>query len=190
MKKTSSSWAFLQPVVVLTCICLVVAVCLVTTHYFTQPIIDEMNAQLKNEASRSVLPGSEEFEKIEGFDQQILDLGGVDAYRATNGAGIVVTVSSKGFGGEVQLIVGYDPQGAVTGVQVLSASETPGVGTNALTEDYLAQYIGVSGQASFEADGQSTQVDAVSGATVTSKAVLNGMNTAEQIYQLVKEAVA
>ena len=90
----------------------------------------------------------------------------------------------------MELIVGYNPEGAVTGVQVLSASETPGVGSNALTEEYLSQYIDQTGQASFnEAEGEN-QVDAVSGATVTSKAVLKGMNTADKILQLVKGAAS
>lgn len=190
MKQPSSAWAFLQPVVVLTSICFIVAACLVTTNYFTKPVIEEMNARIKNQASQSVLPGADTFTKIEGFDEEILNLGGVDAYRADNGAGIVVTVSSKGFGGQMELIVGYNPEGTVTGVQVLSASETPGVGSNALTEEYLSQYINLTGQASFDGAEGENQVDAVSGATVTSKAVLKGMNTAEKIFQLVKGAAA
>ena len=190
MRRKPSLKELSQPVIVLTAICLIVAVCLVVTNYFTKPVIDEMNAKIKNEASRSVLPGAENFEKIEGFDQEILALGGVDAYRADNGSGVVVTVSPKGFNGAVELIVGFDPSGMVTGVQVLSAGETPGVGTKALTPEYLTQYLGLSSHVSFDGSAGSAHVNAVSGATVTSKAVLKGVNSAMDIFELVKGAAA
>ena len=76
-------------------------------------------------------------------------------------------------------MVGVDANGQVTGVQKLEASETPGIGSNALTDAYLAQFNGKA---------QATDVDFFSGATFTSKAVRNGVNAALETYKLAKSS--
>ena len=89
--------------------------------------------------------------------------------------GYCVEVQSHGFGGLLTAVVGVDTNGEVTGVAVTSHRETEGVGTDAMTAQYLSQYVGKSG--TIRAQG-SNSVDAASGATATSEAVTDCVNQA------------
>lgn len=92
--------------------------------------------------------------------------------------GYCVSVQSQGFGGPVTMTVGVDLNGAVTGVAIESHSETGRVGTEAMTPEALARYVGRSGTIR---NSGSNSVDAVSGATATSKAITAGVNRALNI---------
>lgn len=92
--------------------------------------------------------------------------------------GYCVEVQSQGFGGPITMTVGVDLNGAVTGVAVSSHSETGRVGTRAMTPAVLARYVGRSG--TIRTSGPNS-VDAVSGATATSKAITAGVNRALNI---------
>ena len=89
--------------------------------------------------------------------------------------GYCVEVQSHGFGGLLTAVVGVDTNGEVTGVAVTSHRETEGVGTDAMTAQYLSRYVGKSG--TIRAQG-SNSVDAASGATATSEAVTDCVNQA------------
>lgn len=99
-----------------------------------------------------------------------------------NTLGYVVNVTSKeGFGGEISFSVGIDLNGKISGVSILSISETAGLGMNATNESFLSQYK-VDRTGLFvvnKADNQDgTNIDALTGATITSKAVTKGVNAA------------
>lgn len=85
----------------------------------------------------------------------------------------------KGFDGDIEIIIGTDLSGKILGVQIISHSETPGLGSRVAEESYLTGYIGMSGDIKFNQD-----IDAVAGATVTSKAVFTGINAAMAINGL------
>lgn len=89
--------------------------------------------------------------------------------------GYCVEVQSQGFGGVITMQVGVDLNGQVTGVAVTNHKETQRVGTNAMTQQALARYRGMSG--TIRPSG-SNSVDAVSGATATSHAITAGVNRA------------
>ena len=89
--------------------------------------------------------------------------------------GYCVEVQTPGFGGKITMVVGVDLDGKVTGVTVTDHNETLDMGTPALEKSYLERFIGRSG--TLKTDG-ANKVDAVSGATVTAKAVINGVNQA------------
>lgn len=92
-------------------------------------------------------------------------------------AGYCVSVAPNGFGGAVKLMVGVDLQGKVGKIMIVGMSETPGLGTKAKNPDFLAQYEGKS--AGIEVNGKSdNHIDAITGATVTSRAVTSGVNAA------------
>lgn len=88
-------------------------------------------------------------------------------------AGYAVSVTEKGFGGEITMLVGVTLDGKVKGVALLSHSETPGLGARAGEEPFLSQFAGRSGKLAVKEN-----VDAVSGATISSKAVTAGVNAA------------
>ena len=117
----------------------------------------------------SILPGSREFtqEAYTGEDANIRT-----AYKAENG--YVVHVVTSGYVGDISILVGVSSSGRVTGLVVRDLKETPGLGRRALTDtDFLAQFLNTDGTA---AVGEN--IDALTGATVTSKAVTRGVNSA------------
>ena len=92
--------------------------------------------------------------------------------------GYCVEVQSQGFAGPITMTVGVDLNGAVTGVAINSHNETDRVGTEAFTPAALARYVGRSG--TIRTSGPNS-VDAVTGATATSKAITAGVNRALNI---------
>lgn len=96
------------------------------------------------------------------------------------GAGFCVNITAKGFGGDMTLMIGYNYDGSLKGVQVISHAETPGVGTKALVSEHLSQYNGKSGELTI-AKGSSADISAVSGATISSKAVHAAVNSANSV---------
>ena len=96
---------------------------------------------------------------------------------------ILFKTSAKGYGGDIDLMVGIDTSGKVTGVSILSISETAGLGMNAKNESFINQYMGKSGTIGVSKNGASdTEIQALTGATITSKAVTSAVNTALSLY--------
>ena len=138
---------------------------------------------------RTLLPGSENFtvEPYSGEDANIRSV-----HKAENG--FVIETVTYGYAGEITMLIGVNKDGKVTGLVVQEAYETPGLGNNALTDHvFLAQFLNKTG--SFEVstagadafsgatetaapEGESVAVDAMTGATVTSKAVVRCVNSA------------
>lgn len=99
--------------------------------------------------------------------------------------GYAVQVTPRGYGGPISMIVGLTPDGRVTGVKVVEHRETPGLGTIVTdSEEFLAQYAGKDPSSPVEIG---TDVDAVSGATISSKGVTAGVRLALDVYaQVIK----
>lgn len=95
--------------------------------------------------------------------------------------GYCVQIASAGFGGDVSLMIGYNADASIRGVQVVSHSETPGLGAKVEEDAHLSQYNGKSGELIL--NGKENGVDAVSGATISSRAVINGVNEATAIIK-------
>lgn len=89
--------------------------------------------------------------------------------------GYAVRTTSSGYGGKIDLIVGFSADAAVRGINVISHAETSGLGSRATEQAYLEKFIGTSGEVEF---GQG--IDAISGATKSSRAMLNGVNAASE----------
>lgn len=101
---------------------------------------------------------------------------GVTVYLVKEGdelLGYCAEVKGNGFGGDIEMMVGYGADRAILGVSVISNSETPGVGSKVMDPSYLERYRGLSGNLALNSD-----VDAVSGATISSKGVLAAVNAA------------
>lgn len=122
-----------------------------------------------NSLMLALLPGSTSFteEAYEGEDANIKAV-----YRADNGC--VIMTSTYGYASDVVMLIGVDNDGDVKGLVVREMAETYGLGAEALTDtDFLAQFLWTEGDAEI-----GTNVDAITGATVTSKAVTRSVNSA------------
>ena len=85
-------------------------------------------------------------------------------------------VAPRGFGGEIVMIVGVNTEGVVTGVVITEMSETAGLGAKADDPSFLSQYVGKSGSLTVvKGNAGETQISAITGATVTSRAVTDGV---------------
>jgi len=168
---------FVKPIAVLTVICLVVSAALAGTYDLTKPIIDAAKAAQADAAKLVVLPGAN------GFTQ--IDVTGIEnvteAFKENNGLGYVITSTSKGFDGTVTVMTGIGADGKVTGVAVLSHTETPTIGGAKVLEapDYLAKYVGLD---------HTLQVDFVTSATISSKALKDAVTAAFAGYAAVSGA--
>ena len=117
----------------------------------------------------SLLPGSTDFvvEPYTGEDQSIRTV-----HKSKNG--FVVQTVTNGYAAPIRMMVGVSNTGTVTGLAVEDMAETVGLGSNALTDHaFLAQLLNTSGEAEV-----GKTVDALSGATVTSKAIVRSVNAA------------
>lgn len=118
---------------------------------------------------QTLLPGSETFvvEPYTGEDTNIRSV-----HKGENG--FVIETATQGYADEIVMLIGVSNEGTVTGLVVREMHETFGLGGNALTDwEFLAQYLKSSGDAEV-----GTNVDAISGATVTSKAITRCVNSA------------
>ena len=102
---------------------------------------------------------------------------------------IIQVIDYDGFGGDIEIIVGINLQKEITGVEILSIDETVGLGMNAKNEEFRNQYVGKKVdhfQVVKNGKQNEDEVDSLSGATITSKAMTNGINGALDFYDLLK----
>lgn len=153
----------------------IVAALLGTVNAVTADRIAELKAEKTNAAMREVLPAEEYVPGVcKCKDPSVLAVH--VAKRGGSVVGYVIEVSSAGFGGAIDMVVGVDSDGTVTGVSIIQMSETPNLGDNAKRESFRSQFIGGSGTLAVVKDGGA--IDALTGATITSRAVTNGVNIA------------
>ena len=138
-------------------------------NYVTKDRIAAFKAESMDAAMREVLP-ADSYSEVEYGGDDALVAGVWEA-----AGGYVVEVTPSGFGGEVDMMVGVGADGKVTGVSIVSMSETSGLGSNASKPEFRAQYFGKA-EAALKKDGG--DIDALTGATVTSRAVTRGVNAA------------
>ena len=121
------------------------------------------------EMMRTLLPGSENF-TLETYDGDDANIRSV--HKAENG--FVIETCTYGYAGDITVFVAVNNEGKVMGLVVQDMEETPGLGGKALTDyKFLCQFLNTSGEAEV-----GKTVDALTGATVTSKAVTRGVNAA------------
>lgn len=164
-----------RPVFVLTAICLVVAILLSVTNLITKDKIANMEAEASKEAMAALI-SAEKYDKAE-IDGEL--------YIAKNGEeikGYIVSTQSRGYGGDIKIMTAISVDKKVLGIKILSAAdETPGLGQNVTKETFYSQYIGRTENITVVkngADADKNEINAVTGATISSKAVTTAVNNA------------
>ena len=175
--KTESMFKFVMRLALtLLIITSVVAVLLAAVNKITAPAIEQLNAQKTQNAIEAVLPG--------GFDTEITDYAddtGLVSKVYSGANGYAFEVTPGGFDNTITMMVGVDAEGKVLGISIVSHTETAGLGAVAAAstsagEAFRGQFVGMSGSVSVSKDGGA--VDAITGATITSRAVCTGINAA------------
>lgn len=171
--------------VTLFAICAVAALVLGVTNNITAPVIEERNIQASNEARKIVLSEADEFKELDGMNSDIV-LEVYEGIKDGQVIGYTIKTSSKGYGGAIELMVGISKDSKITGVEIGNHSETPGLGSKATEPIFKNQYVDkdvsnsllvVKGSANND-----NEISAISGATITSNGVTNGVNAAMKIY--------
>ena len=181
MKRISAK-AILIPTVSLFLICAVVTAILALTNNVTADKIAENEEQSKQNSMFSVLPDATTFDEI----TPDVMYAGKDASGKI--AGYAISTAVQGYGGQVKVMTGIDPDGKIVGVDVFyNDDETPGLGKNTSNASFRDQYIGLSAKEAIAvskdaSSGDAQTVDAVTSATISSRAVTRAVNEACAIY--------
>ncbi len=180
--KESKVKNILTPTLALFLICLIATVLLALTNEITSDTIDRNAAETANAARTEVLDAASFSEEALEAQTGLSYCVGQDAAGET--VGYVFTSSSKGYGGDVKVMVGYDLTGTITGFTILDCSnETPGLGQNSKKPEFMGRFSGKSGELTvdkYSNEGQNIQ--AITAATITSKAVVKAVNTATEAF--------
>lgn len=183
--------------IILTVITLVSGLLLGLAYEVTKAPIAQSQENAKKEAWQAVFPDADldAFEEADVdtdmADQVIADLGveaTIDEVCTVDGGetGYVITATdSEGYGGDIQVVVGITADGTVSGISFLSISETAGLGMNAQNESFYGQYVGVQTDKFYVSKdgGEGEPIDAISGATITTRAVTGAVNAALGYFQ-------
>ena len=151
----------------------------------TSKAILQAEIEARNEAYKIVMPAGKSFEDVEAKADDFVT-GVVKASDESGVVGWCVNVSSKGYGGMVGFVVGITKDGAVKAINILSHSETPGLGAKSTEPEFYTQFNDkdklplkvVKGSAS-----NPDEISAISGATITSNAVTDGVNGAVKYWE-------
>ena len=190
----------------LTAITLVMGILLGAVHYVTARPIAVQEQKKVEEAYREVFPEADHFEEQDmgGLSDRLsraLSDGGheeeqIDAVaQALDGDGallgyVLTVTTSQGYGGDIQLTMGVAEDGTTEGISFLSIEETAGLGMRADTEEFRSQFSGKRTDSfAYTKTGASgeNEIDALSGATVTTNAVTSAVNAGLTAFQALNE---
>lgn len=190
----------MKDALILFVITLISGVCLGFVYDMTKGPIEQATIDKNNRTYSEVLSTAENFTDVEGSAEKLaamresgelagLGFGGVDIESVLEGkdaGGAVVgyvinSLSNDSYGGAVKISVGFDADGTITGLGIREISDTPGLGLKAKEPKYRDQFVGKNvEQLTVTKTGASAdnEIDAISGATITSNATTNAVNAA------------
>lgn len=159
-------------ILVLTLISVVMALLLGVVNNKTAPAIAANTWAKTEEAMKTVLP-ADSYKKVDysGNDNRINGI-----YKAGEEGYVVLVTPTSGFSGAIEMMAGFSNDGAVTGIAIINHSETSGLGSKATDPKWQKQFIGATEDVKVAKDGGTIQ--AITGSTITSRAVCDGVNTA------------
>lgn len=176
----------IKPVAVLLAICIIIPLALSLTNKITKDKIAELDEKNSRETMANLIE-ADSFTECEFGENEFT------YHTAVKGGatvGFIFKTAEKGYGGDVSVMTAVNTDGTVKSVAILDVSgETPGLGQNAAKESFYSQYEGKKSGISLlknGADSAKNEVNAVTGATITSTAVNKAVNTALKQFESVK----
>ncbi|SHH61073.1 electron transport complex protein RnfG [Caloranaerobacter azorensis DSM 13643] len=159
----------------------------------TKDVIVNVENQASEVARKEVLPLAESFKSL---DKEILNkiinenpnIKEIYSGYSENGdlVGYTIKTATPGYGGDVEVITGISLENKITGIKVVSHKETPGLGANATQPKFQNQFKDKSVSKELEvvkgSPSSENEIQALTGATITSKAVTKGVNLAREIF--------
>lgn len=180
-------------------ITVIAGIALGAVYMITKEPIEKQNEKTKIAAYNAVFSDLDTYEKYKDAESlsKVLKENGfnavdvnevVYAYNSKGeDLGMIITVTDKeGYGGNIKMTVGIDVTGTITGLEILEISETAGLGMKAADKSFRDQYVGINAdEVVYTKSGktQNNEIDAISSATITTKAVTDGVNGAITIFK-------
>ena len=166
----------------------IMAAALAGVNAITEDKIAAITAEKTQKAIAEVLPDASGVEKV-----RFTDTTGLVACVYQSVGGYAVEVAPSGFDGEITMMVGVGYDGKILGISIISHTETAGLGAvaaadNAKGEAFRNQFLGLPGNLAVSKDGG--EVDALTGATITSRAIVEGVNAAVACVKNLTEEAA
>ncbi len=179
----------IKPGIVLFIIATLAATLLGYMYELTLPYIKNQEETAKTEAMQEVMEDANEFVEINDIDTEnttLFSLGLKDG----EVTGVVIGTRTNGYGGPIDMLTGIDTSGTITGIAIVNMIETPGLGLNANDKEFRDKFVGKSGQLSVvKGVPNDSQIDAISSATITTEAIVEGVNIATSTFDTHKEVV-
>jgi electron transport complex protein RnfG len=141
-------------------------------NQITSPIIAEKKIAAVKASLQEIFPGATEFAEITIDENDIV----VKAYEAT-GAGYAFNVSVQGYKDVIEFIVGIDTTGKIVGLQMNYVNDTPGLGTKVAESEFINSIVNKN---------IDDKLDTISGSTISSKAVIKGIDAAIAVFESLK----
>ncbi|PHV71475.1 electron transporter RnfG [Sporanaerobium hydrogeniformans] len=169
---------------------LITAICVGSLGFInslTTPIISLNKEKAEKEAMGQLLQEADDFVSVEEIDDPMISSLYVGTKQGQS-VGIVAKVTTNGYGGGIELMVGINKANKIMGVQILAHSETPGLGANAKNPSFINQFIDKTSPLKVTKTTSDEEIVAITGATITSQAITDGVNqVAEYVLNHQKE---
>ncbi len=181
---------YIKTAIVLALICAVAAILLAVVNSVTQPYITAYESEKVTKALKEVSSG------FDIGDETAVENGYVTCMYTllSNGkvTGYILELATRGYAGDISLLAGYDLDGAVTSVKIVSDSETPGVGKKAHNEGYMDKFIGKGSSTDNPiptTKGMLSETDSliVSGATMTFTGISSALKAGSDYVKSLEE---
>lgn len=166
----------------LTATCLISGLIIAAVYFVTYPFAVQKNEMLKQQAMKALVTSADRFEPVSGKDQWFA------AEKDDNIIAYIIPGESKGYGGTIKMLVAVSMDGKVIDYNILSANETPGLGDKASKDFFRTRLMGKKSEALIVVKDPSNKdnVDALTGATITSTAVVKGVREAvDEVVQFI-----
>lgn len=180
MKKFSLK-EILIPTISLFVICAVATALLGFTNSVTEGKIKEVAAKSASEARLRVCKDAADFEEKTDKDGNVyFEAKDKDG----NTVGFAITTEDKSYGGTIEVMTGFSAGGEITGIEILTIDDTPGLGMNAKKDEFRNEFAGKKGELTASKNASAdNEIQALTGATITSNAVTRCVNKATNIYE-------
>ena len=173
-----SNWnKIFKPIVVLCAICIVITGALAATNSVTAPIIEAATIAAQEAARTELLPEATGFTPVEGVSVENVS----DIYASDNNVGTVITCAGKGYGGTITVMVAFNPDATIKQIKITEQAETAGLGSKIVSEASFQESFAGLPAAPFTVN----DIDAITGATISSKAVTAAVNSAVEAFNAI-----
>lgn len=166
----------------LTVACFLCSLIIAFVYFITSPVAAKNAAILKDESMKALIKDAEDFKVVKGESEMY------EALKNNKTIGYVTQSESKGYGGTIELLVAVDTKGQVIGYNILTHNETPGLGDKTTKSQFKDQFKGkdIDHLVVTKDPSNKDDVQAITGATISSRAVTNGVHQAvEQVNEYI-----